>query len=95
MSPVLPLLTKTPNNKNDAGNYRECFILNSTARSPTYLRMLRYLGGLLAFNILSKSPLPLNLAPFFWKQLAGADTMTIEDLDGIDSYSSQMLANLR
>lgn len=96
MSPeVLPLLARSPNNKNDHGNYRECFILNSTARSPTYLKLLRYLGGLLAFNLLTKSPMPLNMAPFFWKQIAGQDTMTIEDLDGIDSYSSQMLANLR
>ena len=36
-SDVLPLLTKTPNNKNDSGNFRECFILNPHARSPTHL----------------------------------------------------------
>ena len=92
---VLPLLAKSPNNKNDHGNNRECFIINSEARSPTYLKLLHYLGGLLAFNVLSKSPMPLNMVPFFWKQIAGCETMTIEDLDGIDSYSSQMLANLR
>ena len=28
-SPALPLLIKSPNNKNDHGNFRECFILNS------------------------------------------------------------------
>ena len=88
MSPVLRLLSPTANNKNDFGNYRECFILNSEARSPSHLKLLFRLGGLLAFNIISKSPLPLNMAPFFWKQLAGEETMTIEDLDGIDSYSS-------
>ena len=70
-------------------------MLNSEARSPTNLKLLRYLGALLAFNIASGSPMPLNMAPFFWKNLAGEDYMSVGDLDGIDSYSSQMLANMR
>ena len=67
MSPVLRLLRRSPNNMNDFGNYRECFILNSEARSPTHQKLLFWLGGMLAFNIMTKSPLALNMAPFFWK----------------------------
>lgn len=86
-SHILPLLMKTPNNRNDHGNGRECFILNGSSRSPTHLKMLKYLGAMIGFNILSKSPLPINMAPFFWKQITGQETMSLEDLDGIDSYS--------
>lgn len=53
MSPTLRLLTPSPNNKNDFGNYRECFILNSQVRSPTHLKLLYYLGGMLGFNIMT------------------------------------------
>lgn len=33
-SPVLPLLIKTPNNKNLIGESRDCFMLNPDATSP-------------------------------------------------------------
>lgn len=66
-SPMLPLFQKTPNNKSDFGNNRECFILNSKARSPVHMKMFKYLGALLGFSIRTKSPLPLNMAPIFWK----------------------------
>lgn len=94
-SPVLPILMKTPNNKNDFGNNRECYMVSSNARSPTHLKMFKYLGALLAYNIMTKSPIPIHMVPFFWKQLAGHDTMSLEDLDSIDSYSAQMLVNMK
>ena len=65
------MLSKTQNNKTDFGNYRECFILNSQARSPIHHKMFKYLGALLGFSISTKQPLPLNMAPTFWKQLKG------------------------
>lgn len=94
-SGVLPLLTKTPNNKNDSGSYRECFILNPHARSPVHLKMFKYFGALLGFSILTKQPLPINMVPFFWKQIRGQTVMTLEDLNSLDSYSYQMLNNMR
>lgn len=94
-STVLPLLTKTPNNKNDSGNFRECFILNPDARSPTHLKMFKYFGALLGFSILTKQPLTINMVPFFWKQIQGQTAMTLEDLNSLDSYSFQMLNNMR
>ena len=85
-SGVVPLFIKTPNNRNEHGTYRDCFILNGKSKSPSHLLMLRYLGGLLGFAILSKSPIPFNFAPIFWKQLIG-DAPNMQDLHAIDAYS--------
>lgn len=70
-SSTLPLLIKTPNNKNDHGNNRESYILNGLSGSPRHLQMFRFFGAMLSFSILSLQPLSINLAPFFWKQLVG------------------------
>lgn len=60
------------------------------------MRMFKYLGCFIGFSILTKQPLPLNLAPTFWKTLQGIQSvMTMEDLNSIDSYSYNMLNNLR
>lgn len=64
---LVPLLIKTPNNRNDHGTNRDCFILNPTSTSPAHLEMYKYLGGFIAYGILSKAPVPLNLAPTVWK----------------------------
>jgi len=68
---VMPLFIKTPNNRNEIGNHRACFILNPAVNSPTQLDLFKFLGCIIAFSIISASPTPLNLAPTFWKQLAG------------------------
>jgi len=91
---ALPLLIKSPNNRNDHGSYRDCFILNPSATSPAHLEMFRFMGGFLAFAILSKSPIPFNLAPTIWKQLLG-EKLKLSDLESIDAYSSQVLIDLR
>ena len=91
---ALPLLIKSPNNRNDHGSYRDCFILDPSATSPACLEMYRFMGAFLAFAILSKSPLPFNLAPTVWKQLLGED-VNLADLESIDAYSSQVLTDLR
>ena len=68
---TLPLLIKAPNNRNDHGSNRDCYILNPASTSLTQLEMYKFLGGYIAFGILSKSPVPLNLAPTVWKQILG------------------------
>mmetsp|Transcript_43568 Transcript_43568/g.57694 ORF Transcript_43568/g.57694 Transcript_43568/m.57694 type:complete len:123 (-) Transcript_43568:819-1187(-) len=68
-SDMLPLLIKSPNNKNEHGLYRDCFILNPESTAPSHLEMYKYLGGFIGFGLLSKSPIPLNLAPAVWKQI--------------------------
>lgn len=43
-STVLPLLIPTPNNKNNHGQYRECWMVNPSATSPAHLEMFMYFG---------------------------------------------------
>lgn len=92
--PVLPLLIKSPNNRNDHGSHRDCFILNPTSTSPSHLEMYKFLGAFIAFSILSKAPFPISLAPIVWKQILGEST-GLSDLDEIDQYSTQVLSDLR
>lgn len=94
MSPVLPLLIKSPNNKNDFGNFRDCYILNPASVTPATERMYKMLGAFLGYSFLSKSPLPINLAPFVWKQIL-QEQLSLTDLDDIDSYSVQVLRELQ
>jgi len=91
---VIPILIRSPNNKNEHGTNRECFILDSRSKTPGHKLMMRYFGGFLAFSFLSKSPMPLNLAPWVWKQLLH-EKVTLHDLDGIDAYSAQVLRDMQ
>ena len=93
-SDALPLLIKTANNRSEVGTNRECYLLNPEANSPTHFEMFHYLGCILGFAIMSKSPIPLNLAPSVWKQLLG-DQMTLNDLDCIDTLSAKILKDLQ
>ena len=83
----LPLLIKSPNNKNDHGTNRDCFMLNPSSTSPAHLEMFKYVGGFIAFGILSKSPVPFNFAPTVWKQILD-ERMNLSDLESVDAYSS-------
>ena len=56
--------------------------------------MYRFLGGYIACGILSKAPMPLNLAPSVWKQILGLP-LTLADLDAFDAYSAQVLNDFR
>ena len=85
-SGLVPLLIKSPNNRNEHGENRDCYILNPDSKSPAHLEMFKYLGAFIAFGILSKSPVPLNLAPTVWKQILG-QPLTLADLASIDAFS--------
>ncbi len=69
MSSILPLLIPTPNNKNNHGQYRECWIVNPSSTSPTHLELFKFFGIFLGHAIRSQQALPLDLAPLFWKLL--------------------------
>ena len=64
---LVPLLIASPNNRNEHGANRDCFVLDPTSKSPSHLEMYKFLGGFIAMAILSKAPMPLNLAPSVWK----------------------------
>ena len=91
---VLPLLVKSPNNRNEHGSYRDCFLLNGSSKTPTNMEMFKFFGGLIAYGIMSKSPVPFNLAPIVWKQLLN-DKPVLDDLNDIDAYSYQVLKDLQ
>ena len=93
-SGVVPLLIKTPNNKNEHGNYRDCFILDPSSSGPIHKRMFKFLGAFFGFALMSQSPLPFNFAPTFWKQLLN-EQLTLVDLENIDAYSTQVLRDLQ
>lgn len=93
-SDVLPLLIKSPNNKNEHGINRDCFILDGRSSTPAHKLMFRFLGAFLTYCFMTKSPIPLTLAPWVWKQLLG-DEVTLADLEGIDAYSAQVLRDLQ
>jgi len=93
-SGLVPIFIKTPNNKNDHGTNRDCFILNPDSTSPSHLEMFKYLGAFIAFGIMTKAPVPLSLAPTVWKQILG-ERMTLADLESIDAYSSQVLTDMQ
>ena len=91
---LVPLLIKSPNNRNEHGANRDCFVLDPTSKSPTHLEMYQFLGAYIANAILTKAPLPLNLAPSVWKQILGLP-LKLFDLDSFDTYSAQVLQDLR
>ena len=93
-SGLVPLLIKSPNNRNEHGANRDCFVLDPSSTSPSHLEMYRFLGGFIACGILSKAPIPLNLSPSVWKQILGLP-LTLADLDAFDAYSAQVLTDLR
>ena len=56
--------------------------------------MYKFFGAFLSFSMMSRSPMPIHLAPSIWKQLLGEE-LEMEDLEGFDAYSSQVLIDLR
>lgn len=56
--------------------------------------MFKFMGAFLSYNICTKAPVPIHLAPIVWKQLLG-DDLDLEDLESFDAYSSQVLKDLK
>lgn len=64
---IVPLMVKTPNNRNDHGDCRECFALDSASKNPTHQGMFFFLGLLMGTAFRSTSCMPFNMCPVFWK----------------------------
>jgi hypothetical protein len=82
----LPLLIKTANNRNNHGDNRDSFIPNPKSNSPSHTEMFKFLGHLIGYSIRTLCPLPLHLAPIFWKLLLN-DHLELSDLKGFDTYT--------
>lgn len=89
-SSALPLLVKTPNNRNDHGSHRECWTLNAAATTPTHAALFRLLGHFLGYAARTKSAMDYNFPPVLWKRLIGAKT-DINDLKDFDKFTYQVL----
>nr|CAB3252595.1 ZF(ZZ)-8 zinc finger protein [Phallusia mammillata] len=81
----VPLLSGTPNGRDESGANRDCFILNSRMSSPTHMKMFKFLGMLIGIAIRTGSPLSLNLAEPVWKQLAGMEPC-LKDISEVDKH---------
>ena len=90
----LPILIRSANNKNNHGQYRECFIPNPSSRSPTQLEMFRFFGAMIGWSIRSTSSLHLDLPPIFWKKILNIEANEM-DLKFIDTYSWQVVQDLK
>ena len=90
---ALPLLIKTPNNRNEHGSSRDCFSLNPASTTPTHSELFIFMGYFLGFSIRSQSAMNWHFPPIFWKQLLG-EPVTLNDLEGLDAYSWQILQDI-
>ena len=79
----LPLLTPTPDSRDDVEGVQKSFLLNPFVRSQVHNDMFKFLGILIGIAIRTGSPLALNLAEPVWKQLSGI-SLSIEDIIEID-----------
>ena len=89
----LPLLIKTPNNRNNHGYNRECFCLNPASITPTHKELFIFLGYFIGFSIRTKSAMNWHFPPIFWKQLLESP-VTVNDFEGLDAYSFQIIKDL-
>lgn len=56
--------------------------------------MFKFLGVLIGYAFRSKSCLPFNLPPLFWKTLC-SEPCEEADLNSVDTYTYQTLTDLR
>lgn len=82
----LPILVRTPNNKNNHGQFRECWIPNPSSKTPTQIEMFKFFGAMIGWSIRTTSSLHLDLPPIFWKKII-CEEVDEFDLKCIDTYS--------
>ena len=92
-SEALPILIKTPNNKNSFGLNREKWIINPSSTTPIHHELFEFFGVLIGMSIRSSHLLALNLPAWFWKQILG-DPLESQDLKGIDCYCYQCIEDI-
>jgi hypothetical protein len=90
MSTVLPLMVKTPNNRNEHGSNRECWTINAASTTPTHAELFKLLGYFIGFAARSKSANDFNFPPLFWKKIVGAE-LNMNDLRAVDKFTYQVL----
>ena len=93
-SDCLPILIRTQNNKNDHGQFRDCWIPNGHSISFTHLEMFTYFGAMLGWALRSTSALNLDLPPLFWKKILN-EPLGLSNLKEIDTFTWKMISDLQ
>ncbi|KAF0700488.1 Aste57867_9018 [Aphanomyces stellatus] len=92
-SAQLPLLLPTPNAQHNVGAHRDAWVLHPISHQQ-HSGMLVFLGKLLGVAIRTKFCLSLKLSQVVWKLLV-QDTITVDDLDAIDTLIVSSMRSLR
>jgi len=83
-STALPLLMPCGNQKALVGDNRDKWVINPAATTDAQMKMWKFLGALIGLSLRSGILLSLDLAPIFWKKLAG-ENITDNDLKEIET----------
>jgi len=93
-STLLPLFCQCPNNINDLGKYRDCWIPAPSAESPMHVSMFEFLGRLLGSAIRTEAYVELAFPPIVWKKLV-QQPITMSDIEDIDKLGYFAIETLR
>jgi len=93
-SQLVPLLTQTPNHRNNLGELRDSWLPDPNCSSESHLSHFKYLGKMLGVAIRTQNNLNLSFPPLFWKRVL-QEQVTIGDLKGADEATFHMLEILR
>jgi len=93
-SKMVPLFVPCPNKSGDVGDNRDAWLLNPHATGPECIRALEFVGQLFGLALRTGEFLPIQLAPFTWKGLVGAERGR-EDIRSFDISSEKTLAFLK
>jgi len=93
-SSFLKLFVPIPNQINDMGENRDCWIVNPNATQKIDYELYLFLGKMMGAAIRTQNNLNLSLSPLFWKRLLW-DPVNIKDLRATDLCTVQILEILR
>ncbi|XP_077975128.1 E3 ubiquitin-protein ligase HERC2-like isoform X2 [Styela clava] len=85
----VPLLTQTPNGRDEAGANRDCFVLKPPLPESedifhsAYHRLFKFVGILIGIAIRTGSPLSLKFAEPVWKLISG-QSQCLTDISEVD-----------
>jgi len=82
-TPNVPVLVKTPNNRANTGDLRDCFTLNPAATGVGHQRQFHFLGMMIGLALRTKCQIPLLIHPVIWKRLCG-EAVGLHDLKSMD-----------
>ena len=65
------MLIPTPNNRNESGEMRECWMVNPVEHNIRNKEMLRFLGGMLAMTLSGDRKINLDFTSLLYKKITG------------------------